>query len=271
VIELSMDIADQKIAFAESAGTGRPVVLLHGNSSSSRVWYPLLAGPFGQRFRCLAPDLPGHGRSARAARPDAYSLPGYARVLAGFTEALAAQDAVIVGWSLGGHIVLEAVPALAEAAGFVLFGTPPIGTPAHFGEAFLPSPGLNVGFTADVNTEAALRLARDFVAPGSTIPLDEFVADILATDGQARAALLPSMNEGRFADEVAVVAGLTKPIAILHGEHDQLINLDYIRGLTIPALWRGAVQVFPGVGHAPQVEAPQQFTDMVTQFITDLG
>ncbi|HEX4705476.1 MAG TPA: alpha/beta hydrolase, partial [Pseudonocardiaceae bacterium] len=106
--------------------------------------------------------------------------------------------------------------------------------------------------------------------PGSTIPVDEFVADILATDGQARSALFTSIGEGRFADEVAVVARLTQPIAILHGEHDQLVNLDYIRGLTIPALWRDAVRVLPGVGHAPHVEAPQQFADIVTQFITDL-
>ena len=62
MIERSVDVADQQIAFVESTGTGRPVVLLHGNSSSSRVWQPLLAGPFGQRFRCLALDLPGHGR-----------------------------------------------------------------------------------------------------------------------------------------------------------------------------------------------------------------
>jgi hypothetical protein len=40
------------------------------------------------------------------------------------------------------------------------------------------------------------------------------VADILATDGQARSALLTSIDQGRFADEVAVVTRLTEPIAI---------------------------------------------------------
>ncbi|HEX4702243.1 MAG TPA: alpha/beta fold hydrolase, partial [Pseudonocardiaceae bacterium] len=194
MIERDVDIADQKIAFAESAGTGRPVILLHGNSSSSRVWHPMMTGPFGQRFRCLALDLPGHGRSARATRPDNYSLPGYAHILTGFTEALAVPDAVVVGWSLGGHIVIEATPALPEAAGFVIFGTPPVGTQAQLGEAFLPNPAVNVGFTADVDTETARSYATDFLAPGSTIPLDEFVADILATDGQARSALLTSIG-----------------------------------------------------------------------------
>jgi pimeloyl-ACP methyl ester carboxylesterase len=270
VIERSVDVADQRIAFVASAGTGRPVVLLHGNSSSSRVWRPLMAGPFGQRFRCLALDLPGHGRSARAALPDTYSVPGYAGILTGFLTALAAQDAVIAGWSLGGHIALEAAPALPEAAGFVIFGAPPVGTAAQLGEAFLPNPTLNVGYTADVDTEAALSYATSFLAPGSAIPPDEFVADILATDGQARAALFASIGEGRFADEVAVAARLTQPIAVLHGEHDQLVSLDYLRGLTMPTRWRGAVQILPGVGHAPHVEAPRQFADIATRFITDL-
>jgi pimeloyl-ACP methyl ester carboxylesterase len=269
VIERSVDVADQKIAFVESAGTGRPVVLLHGNSSSSRVWHPLLAGPFGQRFRCLALDLPGHGRSAKAL-PETYSVPGYAAILTGFLTALAAQDAVIVGWSLGGHIALEAAPALPEAAGFVIFGTPPVGTAAQLGEAFLPNPTLNVGYTAEVDAETALSYATSFLAPGSTTPPDEFVADILATDGVARAELLASIGAGRFADEVAVIARLTQPIAVLHGEHDQLVSLDYLRGLAIPTLWRGAVQLLPGVGHAPHVEAPQQFADITTRFITDL-
>jgi pimeloyl-ACP methyl ester carboxylesterase len=270
VIESSVDVADQRIAFVASVGDGRPVVLLHGNSSSSRVWRPLLAGPFGERFRCLAPDLPGHGRSARAARPDTYSLLGYAAILTGFLAAMGAQDAVLIGWSLGGHIVLEAAPALPEAAGFVIFGAPPVGTAAQLGEAFLPNPTLNVGYTAEVDAATALSYATSFLAPGSTVPPDEFVADILATDGLARAGLLASIGEGRFADEVAVVAGLAQPIAVLHGEQEQFVSLDYLRGLTMPTLWRGEVQILPGVGHTPQVEAPEQFADITTQFITDI-
>ncbi len=260
----------QRIAFAQSEGTERPVILVHGNSSSARTWGPVLAGPFGQRFRCLALDLPGHGDSAKAASPADYSLPGYAAVLAGFAQATGAADAVIVGWSLGGHIALEAAPAMPAAAGFVVFGTPPVGSAAQLAEAFLPNPAMNVGFTAEVSAEDARTFAGSFTTAGSALPLDDFVADILRTDGDARANLLASVGEGRFTDEIAIVAALQRPLAILQGEGEQLVSLDYINKLTIPSLWRGAVQLIPDAGHAPHQEAPEAFTALLTQFIADL-
>jgi hypothetical protein len=55
----------------------------------------------------------------------------------------------------------------------------------------------NVGFTAEVDEESARAYAASFLAPDSTLPLTEFVADILATDGAARAGLMASLKEGR--------------------------------------------------------------------------
>src|ERR1700677_4384860 len=46
-----------------SAGQGPPVVLIHGNSSSSSVFSRQLDGALGERFRLIAVDLPGHGAS----------------------------------------------------------------------------------------------------------------------------------------------------------------------------------------------------------------
>src|ERR1019366_9619123 len=91
-------------------------------------------GAFGQRYRCLALDLPGHGRSAPASNHSIYSLPGYAATLAAFARALAAEDAVIVGWSLGGHTAIETAPSLPEAAGFLISGTPPVASAAQMAE-----------------------------------------------------------------------------------------------------------------------------------------
>ncbi|MGO8961125.1 MAG: alpha/beta fold hydrolase [Streptosporangiaceae bacterium] len=266
----TVNVGAQEISYLESEGTGRPVVFVHGNSSSARTWQPQLEGEFGTRFRCLALDLPGHGRSAPATDHATYSLPGYANVLTGFVSNVGAADAVFVGWSLGGHIALEASAGLPDAAGWAIFGTPPVSDAGQLGVAFLPNPAMNVGFTADVSRDQAEAYAASFTAPGSALPLDDFVADILATDGAARAGLLASVGAGRFADELAIVAGLAQPLAILHGAEEQLVSFDYLDEITVPTLWRGEIMIIDGAGHALHQEAPQQFTNLVEQFIADL-
>ena len=271
VDEETVAVGGEEIAFRQSPGNQRTVVFAHGNSSSSRPWGQLMAGQFGQRYRCLALDLPGHGRSAPASNHSIYSLPGYAATLAAFARALAAEDAVIVGWSLGGHTAIETAPSLPEAAGFLISGTPPVASAAQMAEAFLPDPALNVGFSASVSQDQALAYASSFVAPGPALPLDEFVADILSTDGDAREGLFASVGEGRFADEGDIVATLRRPLAILQGENEQLVNLGYRRQLTIPALRRGAVQIVAGAGHAAHEEAPQELAGLLEQFIADIG
>jgi pimeloyl-ACP methyl ester carboxylesterase len=273
VKQQSVEIAGQRIAYLETPGGrhARAVIFVHGNSSSARTWLPVLEGSFGQRFRCLALDLPGHGQSSPARDQADYSLPGYAAVLGGFARVLGAADPLVVGWSLGGHIALEAAPALPEAAGFVIFGTPPVGSAAQLADAFLPNEAMNAGFTASVSEAEAEAYAASFTAPGSALPASEFVPDILATDGAARAALLASIAAGRFADQVAIAAGLRQPLAILHGAGEQLVSLDYLRRLAIPTLWRGAVQLVPGAGHAPHQETPERFAALLTDFSTDLG
>jgi pimeloyl-ACP methyl ester carboxylesterase len=136
--------------------------------------------------------------------------------------------------------------------------------------AFLPNPAMNAGFTAAVSPDEARAFAASFTAPGSPLPLEEFVADIARTDGEARAGLFASVGEGRFADQVAIVGTLRQPLAILHGEEEQLVSLDYLQRLTIPTLWRGTVQVIQGAGHALHQEAPETFTVLLEQFIADL-
>ena len=254
-----------KIAVHESGGGGPPIVFVHGNSSSARTFSRQFEGPLAQHFRLIAIDLPGHGASDDAT-DGAYSLKGHARAIRQAVEALGVGDAVFVGWSLGGHIVLELAPSLPQARGFAIFGTPPLAFPAAMDAAFLPNPAMGIGFAEQVDRAQAEAYVASFFAPGFRDIPGFFAEDILRTDGRARSGAYASLGPGGYLDEAVVVRELHAPLAVLHGAEEQLINRDYFDTLAMPTLWRGAVQVIPGAGHAPHWETPEAFDALIEAF-----
>jgi len=266
---LRIDAPNGAIAFRESGGKGPAAVLIHGNSSSSRVFSRQLDGPLGERFRLVAVDLPGHGASDDARDRSAYSLPGHARAVRAVVDALQLSGTVFVGWSLGGHIALEMAPDLPHASGFMIFGTPPLAFPPDMGEAFLPNPAMGVTFSEHIDREQAAAYVASFFKPGFADVPPFFLEDVMRTDGRARSNLRASFAPGGARDEVAVVGDLKVPLAVLHGGEEQLVNGGYFASIAMPTLWRGAVQVIPGAGHTPQWETPQAFDALLAAFIEE--
>jgi pimeloyl-ACP methyl ester carboxylesterase len=265
----SVPVQGMAISVSTSAGKGPPVILCHGNSCSRRAFKRQFDAEIGRRFRLIALDLPGHGDSSRAGMPErTYSLPGYAEVLIEVAEALDATRGVFVGWSLGGHILLEATDRLAQAAGIMVFGTPPIDFPAPLDRAFLPNPAVAAAFQAETQEDQVRELLSSFFRLGTPIPSFIF-EDFRRTDGEARARLGESLAAGNYRDEVQVVQALSLPLAILHGAEEQVVNGAYFQDLSLPSLWRGRVQVIPNVGHAPQWEDPEAFNGLLEAFVGD--
>lgn len=269
--QTQLQIGADTIAVYESRGSGAEVLLIHGNSADAETFKYQIDGDFGDSNRVLALDLPGHGKSSAAANPETtYCLGGYACVVVEVVQRLHLERPVLVGWSLGGHVALEAAQHLPEAAGFFIYGTPPFGIPPAWDQAFLPNPNFAAAFSPSISEEQAGIVARALVRPGADAP-PSFCEAMLNTDGRARHLLGASLNAMNYTDEVQIVANMRSPLAIVHGAEDQFVNLDYLKGLTVPSLWRGAVQVIGGAGHAPQWEQPERFNALLAEFVADTG
>src|SRR6058998_1957772 len=86
------------------AGSGPPVVLIHGMVNSSRHWEQV-ALRLADRYTVIAPDLIGHGDSA-AVRGD-YSIGAHAASIRDMLAVIGIDRATIVGHSLGGGVAMQ--------------------------------------------------------------------------------------------------------------------------------------------------------------------
>ena len=86
------------------AGSGEPLVLLHGAAAGGLYWFPVI-GPLAQGFRVVVPDLVGYGETEK---PHArYDRPLFSDWFARFLDAVAIHRAHLVGLSQGGAIAVQ--------------------------------------------------------------------------------------------------------------------------------------------------------------------
>jgi pimeloyl-ACP methyl ester carboxylesterase len=89
-------------SYIDTGGPGRPALFLHGVGTSAYLWRHVIEQLDGQR-RCVAVDLPLHGHTPAAADQD-FSLPGLARFVADFCDALDLTGIDLVANDTGGAI-----------------------------------------------------------------------------------------------------------------------------------------------------------------------
>lgn len=256
------------LRFRDTGGSGFPLLMLHGSGSSKDVFSRQFESAALERFRLIAPDLPGHGQSANASDPDAvYTVSGLARTLSALAAHLGLGDFAVFGWSLGGHVAIEMLARVPGIAGIMLTGTPPV------------SPG-PLGMLRAFQTNFDLLLAsKEHFSPRDTQRFFELcfhgggaeaqLEDIRRADGRLRPLLVRSMTRGLGADQRRVVEETTVPTAIINGEHEPFARLSYLRGIAYGHLWEDVCHVLPGTGHAPFWDRPELFNPLLSRFVAD--
>ena len=113
------------LAVEESGQGGLPVLLIHGNSFCRGVFRNQMQGQIAKSHRLIAFDLPGHGQSSNAIDPQrSYTRPGLADAAVELLYQLGVDEAIVFGWSLGGHIGIEMIPRFPGMRGLMISGAP---------------------------------------------------------------------------------------------------------------------------------------------------
>lgn len=225
--------------FYAERGEGPALVCLHGAGGSHTHWGHVLQG-LSDRARVIAPDLPGHGRSEP---PPLGSVATYGAWVAGLLDALGVERALLAGHSMGAAIALEAaIAAPARVAGLALVGA---GARLRVAPAFLD--GLAT------TPEATIAQIVELMYPATAAHLREAAA---AEYRRAPAILRSGFLCCDGWDARPRLAAVSCPALIICGEEDAMTPPKLARELA--GLLRGAVlELLPGVGHVPMLEAPE--------------
>jgi pimeloyl-ACP methyl ester carboxylesterase len=89
--------------YYEEEGSGRPLLLIHGASQDTLSWHDNI-GHLAKKYRVLAIDLPGHGKSALVARRPTTDTAEFADCIGRFIAARDLRDVILVGHSMGAGI-----------------------------------------------------------------------------------------------------------------------------------------------------------------------
>jgi pimeloyl-ACP methyl ester carboxylesterase len=259
------------IAVRQSAGRKMPTLLIHGNSSSKEIFNQQFASALGQEYRLIAIDLPGHGNSSDAFDPHrSYSMVGYADAVVEVLEHLGIDEVAVIGWSLGGHIGMEMMALYPLLTGLMIIGAPPVGSsPDAIRQGFRDHPDLLLAGKQEF-TDADVEAFARTTSGGSSDPVLRTV--VRRADGRARRLMVEGLLSGQASDQRQLVETMDSiPLAVVNGAEEPFVDTAYLSTLSYANLWRGACHVIPRTGHAPFLEAPQIFNDILSRFLADMA
>ncbi len=246
---------------------GPPILLLHGFSQCHLCWYRQFEGRLADRYRLIAPDLRGHGGSAKPEDPAAYSDSRlWADDLAATITTLELTRPVIVAWSYGGaavgdylrHHGAEALAGINFVGAVIKLG--PDAVPLLGPDLLESTPGL---LSSDPGKNVVA--ARRFVRGTSSGPMGREDHDMALASTMMVPPTIRRFVLGRKEDYDEILATLSLPVLVTAGMSDAMVSprmAEHIAEI-VP---RARLSRYPAVGHAPFLEARDRFDRELAEF-----
>lgn len=248
----------------ERAGSGPALVLLHGYVGDGPTTWRRQLDALCDEFTVIAWDAPGAGRSSDP--PGRFGLDGYADCLAGFLDTLGLDRVCVAGLSFGGilalalqrrHAALTSVLILASAyAGWA--GSLPRDIAAQrLRQALALADG-----TPEAFVDALLPTMFTKALPQKTV--DEFQASMQGFHPSGFRAMARASAE----DVRDVLPHIEVPTLLVYGDRDVRAPLAVAEALQA-AIPGSTLVLLPDAGHVCNIEAPDEFSQTVRNFLHD--
>lgn len=261
------------------AGSGPPVILIHGIGDNSTTWTSVHS-TLAERFTVIAPDLLGHGKSDKP-RAD-YSVPAYANGLRDLLGVLSIDHATIIGHSLGGGVAMQFAyqfPQLVERLVLVSSGGVTKDVNLVLRCASLPMGREAMGLLRLPLMLPAVRIAGQLIGKAiGTNGLGNDIANVVRiladlpepTASSAFSRTLRAVVDWR--GQVVTMMDrcyLTEqiPVQIIWGAKDVVIPVQhaYFAHAAMPG---SRLDIFESSGHFPFHDDPARFVRIVEEFIS---
>ncbi len=272
----SVRIHGRSVAYV-AAGDGPVLLLIHGMAGTCESWREVIE-PLARDHTVIAPDLPGHGASEPGGGD--YSIGALAAGLRDLLLALGHDRATVVGHSLGGGVGMQFAyqyPEMIERLALVSSGGLGPEVSPVLRAATLPGADLFIAATAGPGSVVGSALGKGLAALG--LRPDPDVAEVARSyaslnDSDRRAAFLATVRAviGTGGQRIDAADRLylaeAVPVLIVWGAEDSIIPVRHGERAheAIPA---SRLEIFEGVGHVPQLEAPGRFTIALERFLRD--
>jgi pimeloyl-ACP methyl ester carboxylesterase len=250
----------------DDRGSGPAIVFIHGHPFSRAMWAGQVEA-LSDEFRVIAPDLPGYGASPPLAQ--IMSMRRFADSVLELLDALGIARSTVVGLSMGGLVAMELGLAAPERVdGVVLAATTAAPVTDEEAErrrrtaADLDAHGM-LGHTAEMLPRLfGPAASRD---PAVTVPI---VQTMLRTSPAGAAAAL--RGRAKRPDYERLLRDLRPPALVVAGDRDAYSTKEVTAQL-VAALPEPEVLILQGVGHFPNLEAPEEFEAAVRDFARRAG
>jgi 2-hydroxymuconate-semialdehyde hydrolase len=242
------------------AGEGQPLILLHGGiECGAAYWAPVIAA-LADRYRVLAPDVPGLGESEPVASLDAAS---FGRWFGAFVKATCPQPPIVVAHSLLGGLAARFTASGADLERLVVYAAPGVAR-YRMPLRLMVIAGL---FSLRPSERAEERFERFalFDLDRSRRRAPEWFAAFSAYNVQQarRPSVKRAMNQvlaaGKARVDGARLRRIGAPVSLLWGRHDRMVPLVVAERAAADLGW--PLHVVEDVAHVPHLEDPGAFVD----------